>query len=608
MSHYRSNPRDLEFVLFEVLGLDEILERDDTELDGETVRTMLREAAALAEGPVAASFSVADRNPPTFDPETHEVTLPPEYVASVRAWQDGGWGLVGVDPAVGGVAAPRMVTWAITEFLLGANPSIFMYLSGPLFAEIMHTIGNEQQQKWAARIIDRNHGSSMMLTEAEVGSDVGAVRAKAIEQPDGTWHIEGAKRFITGADSGDLFENIWHQVLARPEGAGPGTKGLSYFLVPKYLPDPETAAPGERNGVFVTGIEKKMGLTASATCEVSFGAHGRPAVGFLAGDSHLGIKQMFKTIEAARMMVGTKAISTLSTGYLNALEFARERVQGNDMADAGNPDAGKVTVIHHPDVRRSLLTQKAYAEGLRAVYLYAAAHQDVVAAQVVSGAGPELAHTVNDLLLPIVKGVGSERSYQCLAESLQCFGGSGYLRDYPLEQYIRDAKIDSLYEGTTAIQAQDFFFRKIIRDGGTALGHVAAQIHRTVDEAGPAELESVRTAVAGALADVESMVGTLTGHLMSAQEDPESLYLIGLGAVPLLMAVGDLLVGWMLLREATVASGRLPDATGDDHDFYTGKVVVAGHFARTHLPQVAAARATVEALELDVMQMPEAAF
>ncbi|MBB1036092.1 acyl-CoA dehydrogenase [Dietzia sp. CQ4] len=608
MSHYRSNPRDLEFVLFEVLGLDEILERDDTELDGETVRTMLREAAALAEGPVAASFSAADRNPPTFDPETHEVTLPPEYVASVRAWQDGGWGLVGVDPAVGGVAAPRMVTWAITEFLLGANPSIFMYLSGPLFAEIMHTIGNEQQQKWAARIIDRNHGSSMMLTEAEVGSDVGAVRAKAIEQPDGTWHIEGAKRFITGADSGDLFENIWHQVLARPEGAGPGTKGLSYFLVPKYLPDPETAAPGERNGVYVTGIEKKMGLTASATCEVAFGAHGRPAVGFLAGDSHLGIKQMFETIEAARMMVGTKAISTLSTGYLNALEFARERVQGNDMADAGKPDAGKVTVIHHPDVRRSLLTQKAYAEGLRAVYLYAAAHQDIVAAEVVSGAVPELAHTVNDLLLPIVKGVGSERSYQCLAESLQCFGGSGYLKDHPLEQYIRDAKIDSLYEGTTAIQAQDFFFRKIIRDGGTALGHIAAQIHRTVDETGPAELESVRTAVAGALADVESMVGTLTGHLMSAQEDPESLYLIGLGAVPLLMAVGDLMVGWMLLREATVASGRLADATGDDHDFYTGKVVVAGHFARAHLPQVAAARATIEALDLDVMRMPEGAF
>ena len=609
MSHYRSNPRDLEFVLFEILELDEILERDEsTELDGETVRTMLREAAALAEGPVAESFAVADRNPPVFDPQTHEVTLPPEYVASVRAWQEAGWGLVGVDPAVGGVAAPRLVTWAISEFLVGANPSIFMYLSGPLFAEIMHSIGNEQQRRWATQVIERNHGSSMMLTEAEVGSDVGAVRTRAVEQPDGTWHIEGTKRFITGADSGELFENIWHQVLARPEGAGPGTKGLSYFLVPKYLPDPETAAPGERNGVYVTGIEKKMGLTASATCEVAFGGHGRPAVGYLAGDVHLGIKQMFKTIEAARMMVGTKAISTLSTGYLNALEFARERVQGNDMADAGKPDAAKVTVIHHPDVRRSLLTQKAYAEGLRAVYLYTAAHQDPVAAEVVSGAGPELAHTVNDLLLPIVKGVGSERSYQCLTESLQCFGGSGYLRDFPVEQYIRDAKIDSLYEGTTAIQAQDFFFRKIIRDGGTALGHVAAQIHRSVDEPGPAELETARAGVARALSDVESMVGTLTEHLMGAREDPERLYLIGLGSVPLLMAVGDLMVGWMLLRSAGVALAELPGAASADHDFYTGKVTVANFFARAHLPQVGAARATIDSLDLDVMRMPEGAF
>ncbi|MBB1057959.1 acyl-CoA dehydrogenase [Dietzia sp. B19] len=608
MSHYRSNPRDLEFVLFEVLGLDEILDRDDTELDGETVRTMLREAAALAEGPVAASFSAADRNPPTFDPETHEVTLPPEYVASVRAWQDGGWGLVGVDPAVGGVAAPRMVTWAITEFLLGANPSIFMYLSGPLFAEIMHTIGNEQQQKWAARIIDRNHGSSMMLTEAEVGSDVGAVRAKAIEQPDGTWHIEGAKRFITGADSGDLFENIWHQVLARPEGAGPGTKGLSYFLVPKYLPDPETAAPGERNGVYVTGIEKKMGLTASATCEVAFGAHGRPAVGFLAGDSHLGIKQMFKTIEAARMMVGTKAISTLSTGYLNALEFARERVQGNDMADAGKPDAGKVTVIHHPDVRRSLLTQKAYAEGLRAVYLYAAAHQDIVAAEVVSGAGPELAHTVNDLLLPIVKGVGSERSYQCLAESLQCFGGSGYLKDYPLEQYIRDAKIDSLYEGTTAIQAQDFFFRKIARDRGTAIGHVSAQIKKFLEADGPAELAAEREVLATALADVEAMVGTCFDHLLASQEDPKHLYTIGLASVRLLMAFGDLMMGWRLLVGAEVALGALDGASDADKGFYNGKIAAAKWFANNELPLITATRGIVAGLGSELMELDEAAF
>lgn len=607
MSHYRSNVRDLEFVLFELFDLDTILERSETELDSDTVRTMLGEAAALAEGPVAASFAVADQNPPTWDPKTHEVTLPPELVDSVRAWQQGEWGLVGLNPDVGGVAAPRMLTWALTEFLVGANPAVFMYLSGPIFAEILHSIGNEQQRRWATKIIERNHGSTMMLTEAEAGSDVGAVRTKATEQPDGTWHIEGTKRFITGGDSGDLFENIWHQVLARKEGSEPGTKGLSYFLVPKYIPDPETAAPGARNGVYVTGMEKKMGLTASATCEMTFGAHGTPAVGYLAGDAHLGIKQMFNTIEAARMTVGTKAISTLSTGYLNALAYAKDRRQGADMA-TGTPDSPRVTVINHPDVRRSLLTQKAYAEGLRAVYLYAAAHQDPASAAVVSGAGPELAHKVNDLLLPIVKGVGSERAYQCLAESLQCFGGSGYLKDFPIEQYIRDAKIDSLYEGTTAIQAQDFFFRKIIRDKGTALGHVAAQIRATVDDPGPDELEATRSAVARGLGDVESIVATLTSHLLAAQDDPESLYLVGFGTVPLLLAVGDLLVGWMLLRAAQIAHTALATPESHDTDFYTGKIAVANFFARTHLPHISATRTFIESLNLDVMRMPETAF
>lgn len=251
------------------------------------------------------------------------------------------------------------------------------------------------------------------------------------------------KRFITNGDSDDLFENIMHMVLARPEGAGPGTKGLSLFLVPKFLPDPKTGEPGERNGAFVTGLEHKMGLNASATCELTFGQHGTPAVGYLVGDTHRGIAQMFKVIEYARMMVGTKAISALSTGYLNALEYAKTRVQGADLTQMTDKTAPRVTIMHHPDVRRALMMQKSYAEGLRALYLYTAAHHDPAVAEIVSGADAEMAGRVNDLLLPIVKGVGSERAYQTLTESLQTFGGSGYLQDYPIEQYIRDAKIDS---------------------------------------------------------------------------------------------------------------------------------------------------------------------
>ncbi len=470
MGHYKSNVRDLEFNLFEILGLDHILESGGFgDLDGETVRSMLAEASRLAEGPVADGFADADRNPPTFDPETHSVILPQSFKDSFRAWQAAEWFRVGLDEGVGGVPAPSMVTWAINEFVLGAQPAAYMYLTGPGFADILWGIGNELQKHWASMAIDRNWGATMVLTEPDAGSDVGAGRTKAIEQADGSWHIEGVKRFITSADSDDLYENIFHQVLARPEGAPAGTKGLSLFLVPKYLFDHQTGEPGDRNGAFVTNVEHKMGLKASATCELTFGGHGIPAKGWLVGDVHNGIAQMFKVIELARMMVGTKAISTLSTGYLNALEYAKTRVQGADLTQMTDKNAPRVTITHHPDVRRSLMMQKAYAEGLRAIYLYTAAHQDDEAAKWVSGADADLAFRVNDLLLPIVKGVGSERAYQYLTESLQTFGGSGFLQDYPIEQYIRDSKIDSLYEGTTAIQAQDFFFRRSFAIAGSHL-------------------------------------------------------------------------------------------------------------------------------------------
>ena len=244
----------------------------------------------------------------------------------------------------------------------------------------------------------------MVLTEPDAGSDVGAGRTKAVKQEDGSWHIEGVKRFITSGDSGDLFENIFHLVLARPEGAGPGTKGLSLFFVPKFLFDFETGELGERNGVFVTNVEHKMGLKVSATCELSFGQHGIPAKGWLVGEVHEGIAQMFDVIEQARMMVGTKAIATLSTGYLNALEYAKERVQGADLTQMTDKTAPRVTITHHPDVRRSLMTQKAYAEGLRALYLYTATFQDAAVAKALHDVDAELAVKVNDLMLPDRQG------------------------------------------------------------------------------------------------------------------------------------------------------------------------------------------------------------
>jgi alkylation response protein AidB-like acyl-CoA dehydrogenase len=611
MGHYKSNVRDLEFNLFETLGLEQVLADEAFgDLDGESVREMLSEAARLAEGPVAESFADGDRHPPTFDPETHVVSLPDPFKKSLSAWRDGEWFRVGLAEDVGGVPAPSMVQWAINELVLGANPPVFMFMAGPFMANILYGIGNEQQRHWASLAIDRNWGATMVLTEPDAGSDVGAGRTKAVDQGDGTWHIDGVKRFITNGDTDDLFENIMHLVLARPEGAGPGTKGLSLFLVPKFLLDPESGEPGERNGAFVTGLEHKMGLKVSATCELTFGQHGVPAKGWLVGDTHNGIAQMFKVIEYARMMVGTKAIATLSTGYLNALEYAKTRVQGADLTQMTDKTAPRVTIIHHPDVRRALMTQKSYAEGLRALYLYTAAHQDPAAAAVVSGADPELADRVNDLLLPIVKGVGSERAYQTLTESLQTFGGSGFLQDYPIEQYIRDAKIDSLYEGTTAIQAQDFFFRKIVRDHGVALQHLVSQIEAFIesDDARP-ELADARSRLTTALDDLQAWVNTMTGYLVDSQQSSRELYRVGLESVRFLLAVGDLLIGWLLLRHAEVALAALDgDTSAADRAFYNGKVGAAKFFVNNMLPRLTADRGIAANVDLAIMDLREEAF
>ncbi|MFI5506556.1 acyl-CoA dehydrogenase [Mycobacterium sp. NPDC051804] len=611
MSHYKSNVRDQVFNLFEVFGLDQALgEGAYEDLDLETATEMLGEIARLAEGPIAESFADADRNPPVFDPETHTVTLPDSFKKSVCALIDGGWDKIGVIEELGGLPMPRALQWALIEHVLGANPAVYMYAMGPGFAQIMHHLGTDEQKKWAVLAAERGWTSTMVLTEPDAGSDVGAGRTKAVQQEDGSWHIDGVKRFITSGDADDLGENILHLVLARPEGAGPGTKGLSLFFVPKFLFDPETGEPGERNGVFVTNVEHKMGLKVSATCELSLGQHGVPAKGWLVGEVHDGIAQMFDVIEQARMMVGTKAIATLSTGYLNALEYAKERVQGADMTQMTDKTASRVTITHHPDVRRSLMTQKAYAEGLRAVYLYTATYQDAAVAKALHDVDADLAVKVNDLMLPIVKGVGSEQAYAKLTESLQTFGGSGFLQDYPVEQYIRDAKIDSLYEGTTAIQAQDFFFRKIVRDKGVALAHVAGEIEQFVkNESGNGRLKAERALLATALEDVQAMAAALTGYLMAAQENPSELYKVGLGSVRFLMSVGDLVIGWLLAKQAAVAIEALDNGAADaDRSFYEGKVGVASFFAKNFLPLLTSTRQVIDHLDNDVMELDEASF
>ena len=609
MSHYIANVRDIEFNLFEVLPLGAALDAGGYgDLDADTARAMLEEVARFAEGVIAEPFVEGDRNPPVFLPDEHRITIADQLAKTVRAVKEAEWWRVGLDERAGGTPAPAALVWAIQEMIICANPAaMFLYGLGPAMAHTLAEVGTEEQQHWARVAMDRGWAGTMVLTEPDAGSDVGAGRAKAIAQPDGTWHIEGVKRFISGGDVGDTAENVFHLVLARPEGAGPGTKGLSLFFVPNFLFDPDTLELGERNGVFVTGLEHKMGIKSSPTCELTFGAHGKPAIGYLVGGVHNGIAQMFKVIENARMTVGVKAAGTLSTGYLNALAYAKERIQGADLTHMADKTAPRVAIIEHPDVRRSLMTQKAYAEGLRSVYLYTAAYQNPDVAQLVSGADADLAHRVNDLLLPIVKGVGSERAYEMLSESLQTLGGSGFLQDYPIEQYVRDARIDALYEGTTAIQSLDFFFRKIIRDQGAALAHVSNQISATIDNA-DADLKPETDRLATALADVQAMAAALTGYLMAAQGDAEQLYKVGLGSVRFLLAVGDLMIGWRLILAAGVAQAALAGAAERDQAFYRGKVAVAKFFAKNMLPLLSSVREVIETLDTDVMELENAAF
>ena len=612
MGHYKSNVRDIEFNLFEVLGTDRVLGTGPfAELDKDTARGIIAEVAKLAEGPLAESFADADRNPPVFDPATNSVVLPDSFKKSFKTLRDSEWWRLETLPELGGQLAPRTVVWSVAEQVLGANPALHMYMAGPPFAGILYANGNEMQQKMAQRAVERGWGATMVLTEPDAGSDVGAGRAKAVEQADGSWHLEGVKRFITSGEQ-DLTDNILHLVLARPEGRGPGTKGLSLFVVPKFHFDVETGELGKRNGVFATNVEHKMGLKASTTCELRFGEKpGQPAVGWLVGDVHDGIAQMFQVIEHARMMVGTKAIATLSTGYLNALDYAKTRVQSADLTRSADKTAPRVTIINHPDVRRSLMLNKAYAEGLRALVLYTASVQDRIIIGQHEGTDITLNEAINDLLLPIVKGAGSERSYDQLAQALQTFGGSGYLQDYPLEQYIRDAKIDTLYEGTTAIQGQDFFFRKIVRNKGVALGALSTEITQFLESiADEGRLKEESAALQKAQEDFGGMVAAMFSQLMSGREDVRNVYKVGQNTTRLLLSAGDLMVGYLLLRQAAVALTAL-DTDGlsaTDRSFYEGKPAVARFFALTVLPELTARRVVAESIDNALMDVAEAAF
>ncbi len=602
--HYKANLRDLRFNLFEFLdvGTTSLGKGPFKAMDQDMAEGALEALTELCEGEYCASFAEADRVGLKIDDEGN-VTLPEALHKSLDVYYDNGWHLIGIPEHLGGFGGPPSVAMAAFELAAGANPAATFYHLGSINSGILDILATESQKKiYCKNALDRRWGGTMALTEPDAGSDVGAGRATAKHLHDDVWEIEGTKRFITNGDY-DRVENIVHLVLARPEGAGPGTKGLSMFIVPKFWPDAD-GNPGERNGVHCANVEKKMGIKASATCEMVFGARGIPARGLLVGESHQGIRQMFKVIEYARMAVGIKSYSTLSTAYLNALAYCVDRVQGADLAEAANKKAPRVAIIRHPDVRRMLMAQKAHAEGLRALSMFTASIQDQV--ELLGGHGAAEATALdrlNDLLLPLVKGYGSEKCTELLVLSLQCYGGSGYVCDFPAEQYIRDQKIDSLYEGTTAIQALDLLFRKVARDGGKTLQGLMGQIQKTLEaQEGGDALAAERAALTRALQDVQGIFMAMMGKMQ------ESLYHVGLQGTRILFALAELVVGWLLVRHAALALEKTDGAGRRDKAFYAGKVASARWFCAEVLPGLTGTRKLVERSSLALMELPDEAF
>jgi alkylation response protein AidB-like acyl-CoA dehydrogenase len=595
VSHYKSNLRDIEFNLFELFEADSYLGSGPfAAVDGDQARMLLGELERFARESVwADSFVAADREPLELSPEG-DVTVPEALDQALRAFYEATAGTCCRCPSTSAATAPpHRALGRHRAARPVATPPRRCGRSAPSWPPSSTRSAPRGRGRASPPMVEKCWGGTMVLTEPDAGSDVGAGTTKAVKVEENgpttsasVYHLEGIKRFITSADA-QTHENTVHLVLARPEGAGPGTKGLSLFIVPKLHVD-EDGTLGERNGVRVSNLEKKMGIKGSATCELTLGQDGTPCVGYLAGNVHDGIRQMFIVIEYARMMVGTKAMATLSTGYLNALDYAKIRVQGPDLTEMADKTAPKVEIINHPDVRRMLMEQKAHAEGMRALVMYTGWVQDQAA---LNSDGDEHARWIarEDLLLPLVKGYCSEKAYELLALSLQTFGGSGFTQDYPIEQYIRDAKIDTLYEGTTAIQALDLLFRKIVRDQGATLGWFAEQAGAGQGRRRRRRLRRRACPPRGGPRPHPGHLNVLINHAMASMDEAAQteIYKTGLHSTEFLYSLSEVVIGWLLLRHAEVAQAKLDEGTaqGADRDFYEGKVASARWFARNTLPE-----------------------
>lgn len=584
-NRYRADLREIRFLLFEQFGLKELLGKAPFEAWGpDEISMVLDETYRFACEVLGPLNADGDRQGCRLD--NGQVKTPEGFKQAWEKLYEAGWKSIIGPEEFGGQGAPYGLYVAVEELICGANTAFAMYpgLTAGVAEVIDHFGTPAQRQLYAKNVFQGTWSGTMCLTEPQAGSDVGASRTSAKPLGNGKYAIKGTKIFISAGDH-DITENIVHLVLARVEGAAPGTKGLSLFLVPKRKVDGDGAS-GDSNDVVTSSIEHKMGINGSSTCVLNFGDNDAcegELVGTVEGQ---GMPQMFRLMNGARISVGVQGVSVASSAYLNALEYAKERVQGPNMERFRDPTAPRVPIIQHADVRRMLLDMKARVEGVRALIVKLASHLDAL--RVIGGKDDEQAayHQGQvDLLVPLVKAYGSDQAFRVCETAIQTFGGAGYTKDHPVEQACRDAKIFSIYEGTNHIQAMDLVGRKLGQRGGANLqaflGDVAKFVgeHSTHETLGASvkELGRAQEALAGT---TMRLLGWFQGGKVA---------MVPLAANRYLQMMSEVAVGWLLLQGAVIAEkagAALPESDKDEKAFYSGKRWAAAYFATAVLPHV----------------------
>ncbi len=598
MSGYQAPTRDIGFSLFEVLDYEAhcaSLPLVDT-LDRETAETLLAEYARFCEEQIASLSRSGDEAGCQF--QDGDVVTPAGFVRAYQQYAASGWFSLACDPRLGGQGLPGSFAKVLVEIMVAANPGFSLYTSAipGAIATLSHYGSESQRHRYEPRLISGEWNATMCLTEPHCGTDLGLLRTRAVPNADDSYSISGTKIFITGGDH-DLTENIIHLVLARIDGAPAGTQGISLFIVPKCLTDEPGVEPG-RNAVHCGAIEKKMGVKASATCVMNFDA----ATGFLLGEPGRGLAAMFTFINASRISAAAQGVSHAEFGFQQALAYARERLQMRSLSGVKNPTGPADPIIVHPDVRRMLLTQKAFAEGNRLFNHYLGLQLDV-AKSANHGEARAMAEQRLALLTPVAKAFITETGVESADLAIQCFGGHGYIREWGVEQNLRDARIATLYEGTTGIQAIDLLARKVLVDGGSALALFQSEIRdfvATLDVA-DVQLQRFASALTAKLSEWEALT---VGLAARAEADADE---IGAASVSYLMFCGYVVLAYFWARAAALAATRV--AAGTDIDgFYAAKVQTAEFYFDHVLPRTLGLQASVTAGARSMMALEAAAF